>query len=161
MSKNAGACLDSMRDNGWIALFYEGGWMLIEGEAALLGWAKWPILDNNLESGFWDKQTCKQLKKLGKILDNDELPILQRVRDFRSQYEECAYGSTINSQDRILTYDELINDEQFSKEFNEYLMENGLPHESIAANHQLAGEMLCSKYGEPGTWEPPEDAGPE
>jgi hypothetical protein len=161
MAENAGGLLDSMRDNGWIALFYEGGWMLIEGEEDLLDWARWPILDKNLEPGFWDEQTCEQLKKLSSILDNDKLPILKRVRDFRSQYEELAYGSTMDSRDRLLTYDDLINDKEFSNEFNEYLTENGLPTESIAANHQLAGKMLCSRYGEPGTWVSPDDADSE
>jgi hypothetical protein len=110
-----------------------------------------------MESGYWDKQTCEQLKALKIILDNNEIPIIKRVKDFRSQYEELAYGSTISSQDRLLTYDELINDKSFCDEFNEYLKEKGLPPASIASNHQLAEEMLCSRYGEPGTWICPDD----
>ncbi len=158
--------LESMRDNGDIALFWEGyqagnGWNLFEGPGHVLEWFEWLLADEQLDQFGIEKKAADSIRPLLAAAEEarsgrspqDEERFLDRANEFIWKYEEMQWGKYDASGHKFYSFRRLVTDPDFVEEFSEYLESEGLPQRPPEKNLD-AFEAMLGRVPGPGCWTP-------
>jgi len=145
--------LDSMRDENWLALFWESwqgsvGWVLFRSPEGFI-----EFVDKVLFAYYFPVHENTQREELTDILSNSSFDILDRIKRFMSRLE--VIFNNIPEHDTFqgpFTYSELVVNDYYNNRFKEFLEDEGLATTALSADHKLTEEFLISIRDEPSIW---------
>ncbi len=146
--------LDMMKDEGHIALFWSGhhsgtGWNLFAGTESFLEWAQWQVYYFVEEVGLSRKDVAGLLG----IIKDKSVPHWDRCKSYIARQKKITEGFSLESTDRgPFRYEDLCQDRQLNRLFDENRKKMGLPGHLLCADHELGEEFLVSRFGDPAFW---------
>ena len=151
-----GEYLESMRDDGRIAVIWEGfygsvGWNLYDDIHHFLEWAEWQVQYFVKEVGL-SEDTVAPLRS---ILKDESLQYGEKAKKYLQTSQDVSQGTTVQSKDRgPFTFKDLCEDEYLNEWFNEDRKVDNLPKMALCEDLKEAEDFIIGHYDEPGYWQP-------